>query len=39
MLCGDKGEGALKNREIAMAAAELLRQAGILITPEEQQRM
>src|SRR5580693_2141486 len=35
MLYLDRGEGALKNVEIAMAAAELLRGAGILITPEE----
>ena len=39
MLYIDRGEGALKNAEIAMAAAELLRGAGILITPEEQGRM
>src|SRR6202167_371501 len=39
MLYKDRGEGALKNVEIAMAAAELLRGAGILITPEEQGRM
>ena len=32
-------EDAMKNLEIALAAAELLRGAGILITPEEQQRM
>ena len=29
----------MKNREIALAAAELLGRAGILITPDEQQRM
>ena len=39
LLYNDGGEGALKNAEIAMAASELLRGAGILITPEEQQRM
>jgi D-lyxose ketol-isomerase len=39
MLYKHKSEGALKNVEIAMAAAELLRGAGILITPEEQGRM
>jgi D-lyxose ketol-isomerase len=32
-------EGAMKNLEVALAAAELLRGAGILITPDEQQRM
>jgi D-lyxose ketol-isomerase len=39
LLYNDGGEGALKNAEIAMAASELLRGAGILITPEAQQRM
>jgi D-lyxose ketol-isomerase len=39
MVCKDGCEGAMKNQEIALAAAELLRGAGILITPEEQQRM
>jgi D-lyxose ketol-isomerase len=39
LLYNDRGEGALKNAEIAMAASELLRGAGVLITPEEQQRM
>jgi D-lyxose ketol-isomerase len=39
MLYKHRSEGALKNVEIAMAAAELLRGAGILITPGEQGRM
>ena len=39
MLYKDRGEGVLKDREIALAVAELLRGAGILITAEEQQRM
>jgi D-lyxose ketol-isomerase len=39
MLYKDRGEGALKNAEIAMVASELLRGAGILITPEQRQRI